>query len=394
MSNEKKLRLLIDTIELPERAYEKAVERYNDVGGWFDRDECTLKKHSPHIFVQGSFALGTAIRPLTDKEEYDLDLSCKLRSGISRDSHSQSELKKLVGRELEGYRIARKIEKRLNPRHRCWRLSYKDELPFHMDAVPAIPADSARSTQLRLLIEQRGADPRLAADIAADAVWITDDRTPNFERVDRQWPSSNPEGYVRWFVSRMEGTERALKAEAQVDDVPVYGRKSALQRVIQLLKRHRDVMFMEAPDSKPISIIITTLAAHAYRPGQNIEEAMSTVIAALNAFRQSNSSEVLNPVDPKENFADKWTRADCEHLLLKQNFHAWVQQATAFFARFQSETNPQLLTGAAQEGLRAGLSKTVVAAILGTASVLPSASAAAPRIVIQSPPKPWSNGRT
>src|SRR5690349_19887052 len=127
MSTDDKLQLLIETIDLPERAYEKATQRYRDVGEWFDRNECTLKEHDPHIFVQGSFALGTAIRPLTGEQEYDLDLSCTLRSGISRDTHSQSELKAMVGRELDDYRCARNIERRLEPRHRCWRLVYKDE---------------------------------------------------------------------------------------------------------------------------------------------------------------------------------------------------------------------------------------------------------------------------
>lgn len=389
MSNDKKLQLLLEVIELPDRAYEKATQRYDDLGEWFDRDDCSLKDNDPHIFVQGSFALGTAIRPLKETEEYDLDLSCKLRRGISRDTHSQSQLKEMVGRELEGYRRYRHIEERLEAKHRCWRLKYKDDMRFHLDAVPGIPAELGRRTQLRLLIEQRGVDPRLAADIAADAVWITDDLKRNFEQVDPDWLSSNPEGYVRWFVSRMEGTRGALKAEAQVDEVPLYRRKTPLQRVIQLLKRHRDVMFEKAPDSKPISIILTTIAGHAYIPGKALEESMAAVLSALDAFRRSNSDEVLNPVNPEENFADRWKRPECARLLLKENFHAWVQQAVIFFGRLMREANPQLIMEAAQRGLRAATTETTVAAALGVASVLPQSVPSAPRITIQSPPKPW-----
>src|SRR4051794_2550737 len=114
-----------------------------------------------------------------------------------------------------------------------------------MDVVPSVPAEGGRRTELSALMENAGLDRRLAMDAASDAVWITDDRNPNFERIDLNWLSSNPEGYLRWFVSRMEGSEKALKVEAQVDDIPVYRRKTPLQRAVQLLKRHRDVMFQE-----------------------------------------------------------------------------------------------------------------------------------------------------
>ena len=95
MENEKKLRLLLEGVELPDGAYEAAKRRYDDLGAWFDREECSLRDCDPHIFVQGSFALGTAIRPIKEGQEYDLDLSCKLRKGVDRSTHNQRELRKL-----------------------------------------------------------------------------------------------------------------------------------------------------------------------------------------------------------------------------------------------------------------------------------------------------------
>lgn len=393
MNNDKTLLLLLEGIELPESAYKSAKRRYDDLGEWFDRDDCTLSDHEPHIFVQGSFALGTAIRPTKDGQEYDLDLSCKLRTGISRATHSQQQLKEMVGRELESYRKFRQIESPLEPKNRCWRLNYKDGLRFHMDVVPGIPVDAGQRASLRLLIERHGADPNLSAEIAANAVWITDQRHPGFARIQDSWLSSNPEGYIRWFVSRMEGVRTLLEKRAQIDDVPIYARKTPLQRIIQLLKAHRDVRFETAPDSKPISIILTTIAGEAYEPGRSLSDSLTAILRAFDEFRRSDSDIVLNPVNPAENFADRWKTPEGKRLQLKENFHRWIVQVNADFNYLLSQTDLQELKKRAESSLKVRLDERTAAAALGITAA-PQISSATPRHVsIQSPPKPWGSER-
>ena len=136
------LESIIEKIELPDYAYETATKRYEDLGKWFSRDESSLKNLSPHIFPQGSFRLGTAIRPIDESESYDLDLGCELENGVTMDNCTQKELKtSYIKQELETYRKARGIKNDLEEKHRCWRLEYLDELNFHMDIVPCIPSD-------------------------------------------------------------------------------------------------------------------------------------------------------------------------------------------------------------------------------------------------------------
>ena len=126
-------------------AYKKAKERYEDLGEWFGREESRFKNNDVHVFPQGSFRLGTAIRPLNNNEEYDLDLACNIRDEISKSTHSQKDLKELVGKELESYRNARGIKSKKEEKRRCWRLEYQDSLNFHMDVVPCIPLDESIS---------------------------------------------------------------------------------------------------------------------------------------------------------------------------------------------------------------------------------------------------------
>ena len=101
---------IVELLELPDTAYKKAKERYEDLGEWFGREESIFNDNDVHVFPQGSFRLGTATRPLNNNEEYDLDLACNIRDGISKSTHTQKDLKELVGKELESYRNTRGIK--------------------------------------------------------------------------------------------------------------------------------------------------------------------------------------------------------------------------------------------------------------------------------------------
>ena len=347
ITNEQK-RIVIDSmvklLELPDSAYDKARKRYEDLGEWFDRDESAVSENEPHIFPQGSFRLGTAIRPLDESEEYDLDLACKLREGISKDSHTQETLKELIGIELEAYRKARGIKSELEPKHRCWRLDYQDDLSFHMDIVPCIPADENRRKAILESIRKTGLDEFEAGSASQTTISITDDRHEGYKHICDDWNISNPEGYAKWFEYRMNLQQtRILLEKAQVDDVPLFKKKTPLQRVIQILKRHRDNWSKDNPDSKPISIIITTLAARAYSAENDIVAALGNVLEKMEGLVNPSRPRVPNPVDPEEDFADRWYRPDCLHLRLKKNFNDWLLQAKTDFQHITSTTDTEFL---------------------------------------------------
>ena len=335
---------MVKLLELPDSAYDKARKRYEDLGEWFDRDESVVSGNNPHIFPQGSFRLGTAIRPLDESEKYDLDLACKLRDGISKGSHTQETLKKLIGIELEAYRKARSIKSELGSKHRCWRLEYQDDLSFHMDIVPCIPADERRRKAIFESIRKTGLDEFVAKSATQTMISITDDRHEGYKHICDDWDISNPEGYAKWFEYRMNPQQtRILLEKAQVDDVPLFKKKTPLQRVIQILKRHRDNWSKDNPDSKPISIIITTLAAGAYNGETNIVVALGNVLEKMGGLINPTRPRVPNPVDPEEDFADRWYRQDCLHLRLEEHFNAWLLQVKTDFQHITSTTDTDFL---------------------------------------------------
>lgn len=391
--NEKLLNELIASLDLPDSAYEKAVKRYEDIGEWLGREESQCAENDPHIFPQGSFRLGIAIKPLSGEEEYDLDLACNLRSGIDSSSHSQKELKTLIGFELEQYRQARNIKKELDEKHRCWRLEYADSLNFHMDIVPCIPQSEIQKKSLAKAMTSHGINESFAEQASDLAVGITDDRHRNYNKRVSDWMISNPEGYARWFENRMN-TAQLLKAaceSAQVDEVPIYKQKTPLQRAVQILKRHRDQMFVDNQDSKPISVIITTLSARAYTGASSLELALKDVLDGLMKFVQSDSNQVLNPVNPQENFADRWAMPAYKHLELKQNFHLWVYQVNRDFEFILSSNELELISESIDGNLAVAMEKSALSSMLA----IPFGTEAAHTTHVVSEPvsKPWSNRR-
>ena len=230
--NSEVLKSILEKIELPNSAYERAEKRYKDIGEWLHRSESNCIEYDPKVFSQGSFRLGTAIRPESDDEQYDLDMGCNLQQGLSKIQVTQEQLKTQIGDELELYRKARGIREELAEKKRCWRLEYADGLSFHMDIVPCIPeSDSDKGILKQRMVVNSRLDEALAQSVSQLAVSITDNTDPSYKIRTDNWRTSNPEGYARWFETRMKTaqsiiSEREMRFKASIDSLPYYKRYS------------------------------------------------------------------------------------------------------------------------------------------------------------------------
>ncbi len=370
MTKNKQLKMilaeLIKKIELPSYAYEQAKERYESLGKWFDRDGSLVDSNESHIFSQGSFRLGTAIRPLDADEEYDLDLVCKLGKRITKHSHTQERLKMIVGKELEAYRKANGIQDELEEKKRCWRLNYQGNPHFHMDIIPCIPID-----ENRMMVAKESLRNSVFAEDSKetweDSVNITDNTTANYRTLDPDWPESNPEGYARWFERRMNlATGFVLVMEsAQVEELPTFNKKTTLQQVVQVLKRHRDVWAKNLinSDSKPISIIITTLAARAYNGEKDIAEALVNILDKMGNLVNATFPRVPNPVNLNEDFADRWAADEDQKLQLEKNFFDWLEQAKKDFSAMVESRSTQIVGERIEKSMAVIISQADLATI-------------------------------
>src|SRR6267378_3506676 len=297
---------IASTLDIPDHVYEDAVLKYEAVGAWLAADDSELKDFSPEIYPQGSFRLGTVVHPLA-VYDYDIDLVCFLDR--TKEQTTQKDLKNIVGDRLK---LNAELKKMLSPGCRCWLIDYPPEpaMPgFHMDVLPAIPNPERRPT----------------------GILLTD--TALFH-----WQKSNPKTYAEWFYSRMKvillekRAAAATVAKLNIEDVPEWQVKTPLQLAVQILKRHRDIYFQRIPDDRPASIILTTLAALAYRNQPTVYDALVDITKDMPKYieRRNDTWWIANPVEPDENFADKWN----QHPERRANFTQWLRTAQEDLSKF------------------------------------------------------------
>lgn len=383
---------LATELDVPPSKYREARDHYEAVGAWLDADGSELAQYRPAIYPQGSFALGTAVKPIGD-EEYDVDSVCLL--DLRPDQVTQKQVKNLVGNRLKHPQS--RYKNMLDPvdgGRRCWTIRYATASRFHLDILPAIPDSYGM-----LLV------PSVPSEWAETAICLTDRTIWNDPFAE--WPKSNPKGYIAWFKDRMRVSldeakrAHARQIQAQVEEIETFDVRTPLQRLIQILKRHRDGCFND-DDDKPISIIITTLAARAYENEADLAEAMLDVVPRMRDHieMRDNIWWVPNPVNPQENFADKWAETprkaavflgwldrlerEYQNLLTDEGFAAVGDYLRQAFGRRDGEAaiGRQIRQGILPERASAATPIVVVAPKTGQPTT--------PKVELpQGPSKPW-----
>ena len=233
------LKSTAQNIDISDEMFEAAEKTYKDLGKWIDQE---TPDYEISIYPQGSFALGTVVRPITNADDYDLDIVCQFKSqyGLTAKELKVDVVKPLLVRY-------KKTSREIEEKKRCWHVEYDDVPNFHMDVIPAHTYGSV--------------------------IRITDH---NEDDDTYDYLGSNPAGYVKWFFDACAKQRnrlyeqyikdhRTVVAQAEVEDVKRRKVKTPLQRVVQILKRHRDIKFADDNSgNKPISIIITTIAGRLY----------------------------------------------------------------------------------------------------------------------------------
>jgi len=298
------LEIFCEKLQLAPSLHEVAESHYVAVGEWLG-DCPVLSQFGPTIYPQGSFAIGTTTRPVT-RREYDVDLVLEL-TGLRNTVDPIQLLTVVEGRLRANGVYAPKVEKK----NRCVRLNYAGD--FHLDILPAIPDGTGTS---RVLVPDRKL---------------------------QDWTPSNPRGYASWFGRRTQVLDQvALKAEIQALPAhePAHS-KTTLQRVVQLLKRARDIYFEGREDREPRSIVLTTLAAEEYQGEASISRAFGSVLARLTSRTLAYPAplRVSNPTNPGEVLSEHWLQNAAAYL----EFLDWLQWLTARWAKVAAPGGLSLL---------------------------------------------------
>jgi hypothetical protein len=361
-----------DALDISDSQFDEAKRHYEAIGGWLSQDESPIAHLRPVVYAQGSFKLGTVVRPVGGGDEYDVDLVCELKN-LNHNQVSQAQLKDMVGSRLKSHKSYKAM---IEEKNRCWRLEYADSTQFHVDIIPALPD-----------MDLIGVKGLVDARYIAEAILITD-------RELSSWQRSNPQGYCEWFMDRMR--VRFIEAKnmlaeslrANVEDVPNHKVKTPLQRAIQILKRHRDIMFKDDQDRNPISIIITTLAAHAYDNERDLPTALMNIARGMEQHieRRGSIPWVVNPVDPGENFADKWQK----HPDREVAFRSWLGAVRSGLVQALQVRDVDEMVSSLKPQFGEDLIRKLASKVLPSGLAVKAARpASVPHIKIQNPTPPW-----
>ncbi|WP_241331351.1 nucleotidyltransferase domain-containing protein [Chryseobacterium arthrosphaerae] len=346
------LKKLSTNLSITKSQHEAAVQSYKAVGKYLSSETSPLSEYEPYIKPQGSFIIGTTIQSIEDDGDIDLDVVCEFKR--KKSTWTQYHLKNAVGDHLKAHGT---YEQLLDEEgRRCWTLKYREEglvnQRYHMDILPAIVSNG-----YSYILENSFKD-LMDEDYEKLQLSITDNEKSNYyiSTFPEEWLQSNPYGYAKWFMKRalLVGNQfkNLYSLNESVKPTPDYQEERLpLQRVVQLLKRHRDIYFSKEQNEdvrkqKPISCIITTLAARAYRGESNLVDAMWGVINRMrNEIEFKYVSEygreiewVANPVNALENFADRWNDQGSYR---RDNFYRWLDQLKIDLSDAENKTGLQ-----------------------------------------------------
>lgn len=337
---------IIRGLDISPTLYNNAVEKYQALGNFLNDNGLEAE-----IYPQGSFAFGTVVRPSAkdSSANYDLDFICQVTG--TRDDYTPSELRDKVENVLKS---SKTYADRLKVDDTCFTIEYADvgEIGFSIDIVPA--ADESDETKQRLICKS-----------SAPALIDTSISIPKCSSERRfLWITNNPKGLRKWFddinapflASSKKAERMRIFAEnnalyESVEEIPDELERSALQRVIQILKCHRNNYYASLKDGdeiKPISAIIsvtvTKISEH-FDPGCTVFELLNYVFSELAIYgehqhitqkdfsqrygvrtvfsRPAGKWYIENPANPEDNLADQWN-IDAR---IPSKFFQWIRIA-------------------------------------------------------------------
>ena len=201
---------------------------------------------------QGSYALGTLIKPVDDNDEYDADIQIVMNPNPS---WGAKDYVLEINRTLTGNK---NYADKLRLKTRCVTVDYAGD--FHLDVVPRVTISGKHYV---------------------------------CNRTDNKFEETDGIGYRDWFNEKNRITGRNLK------------------RVVRLLKHLRD----HKNSFTAKSILLTTLAGSTIKSSDEgtaavstVADTLETVLSRMNDYLQQhpNMPVIKNPVLPSEDFNRHW----------------------------------------------------------------------------------------
>lgn len=308
----KLLNNVLEHIAIKERDIEEAEKKYQEIARHLQNHLISI---SPEIKTQGSARIKTIITGIGNSN-FDID-------SFSRSACIKG-LEDYPMKFFDEYSDTLRIKyPTAENKNRCIRIPMNG-LPFYIELTPIVELDDG-------------------------LLYVVDRET-------QSWKRSDPDRYADWFEACCRSSMLRHTITGSVDPIPDQNINKAdvLRKAVRLLKRHRDYYYYKNKNlssaDKPISCIITTLAAMAYvglqenyryRAQLNEVERLLSVIRLMPKMIETSRGlwVVQNPTIEGENFAEKWNT----HPKRKDAFFNWIDQLEKDIVKILESANDERL---------------------------------------------------
>ena len=273
-------------IQLSPTDYRTAVDHYEAVDKWLNRENSPLAPYMARMYAQGSMAIGATISSKLNNDEFDVDAVAELRiSAAAPPGNVLDVLFDAINAE-KGTLYHGKVKRRT----RCVTIEYDR---MHLDVTPAVllPEYNARTSVIFHANEEER--PAMHRHIKA-----------------------NPWGFADWFAKSTPQVQEILDAVLAKRAEPVPDQDEMLDKsrplvALQLLKRWRNKRYDNRQGRNPPSVILAyyvatnmTASTDLYSEFRAQAEGIHAIVAA--ADQQGKLISVVNPACNADVLSDRW----------------------------------------------------------------------------------------
>lgn len=310
LNRDKDILKSLSDLDLSPTMEKNARDKYAALSKYLDK-----KGLDSDFYPQGSFLIGTTIRPYRDGKDHDYDLDVLVILKRKKKDTDAKTVKNDVGNCIKESKLY--LDKLEKEDRNCWTLKYAevaDGIGFLLDIVPSVDED----VSIKKEISCSGVSyPQVEKTVA-----ITDKDFKNYN-----WLTSNPLGFGDWFleISKKHLTQEMILEQysnfpmniklinEKAEEIPMYYYRSNLQMAVQFIKRHRDIYYdrCKLRGDKPSSILVSALVADSVKNkfSLSVSEIIKYFIIGFSnkSISIMKDGKIFNPVDLRENLIERYT---------------------------------------------------------------------------------------
>jgi hypothetical protein len=306
-------------IQLTPTDYQSAVDRFEVINEWMDREDSPLHGRIDLFYPQGGFMIGATVARHTTDTDFDIDVMAQVNWPANVDPENALATTHKAIQGVRGSRYYDMCERKT----RCSTVQYAG---MHLDVTPSVRV-LGREERTTFIFHSKGSDRRTLY--------------------------ANPYGFGRWFLASTPAEEifglyfekssldynrmlfEALaKADAEPvpEQAPVY-RKSRAVIALQLIKRLRNIAYgrrhatLRLPPSVLLAYYVATNANRTHTLADELIHQVECMIAAFEtAERAHQTVRVCNPTCGEDVLTDRWPASLAEQRIFINELRAFAVQ--------------------------------------------------------------------